>query len=86
LQYLFRDFECVTLQHRNGYLDAVYVLCLRLFNIGAERQNLRLGWRPGILSRATGVLAIGSLVDQRRRHDGLLLRLPQASLGTDTGE
>ena len=39
LAHLFRDFSCLVLKHRNGYLDAVYTLCLRLFNVGTYRQK-----------------------------------------------
>lgn len=43
LLHLFRSFEPVLLRERNGYFEAVYVLCVRLFNIGTERQK-RTAW------------------------------------------
>jgi len=41
LARLFADFEVLELAERTGYFEAVYVLCLRVFNVGGRVQIRR---------------------------------------------
>jgi len=55
VQHLFRDFEPVCLEARNGYLESVYVLLVRLFNVGTPRQK-RASWFAAPLILCIGLL------------------------------
>ncbi len=40
IQHLFRDFDTVKLVERNSYIESIYVVLLRLLNVGSIRQRL----------------------------------------------
>lgn len=56
IDYLFREFEKLVLRPRNSYLEAVSVLCLRLFSIGTRRQKRRAWLLSPILLLYSGLL------------------------------
>lgn len=40
LRNLFKDFECIELIERNSYIESIYVILLRLLNIGNKKQKM----------------------------------------------
>lgn len=40
LRNLFQDFECIDLIERNSYIESIYVILLRLLNIGNKKQKM----------------------------------------------
>lgn len=40
LRNLFQDFECINLIERNSYIESIYVILLRLLNIGNKKQKV----------------------------------------------
>ena len=64
LGHLFREFEELALRERNGYMEAVSVLCLRLFNVGTRKQRRRARLLSPILLALSLVLrAVGRAID-----------------------
>jgi len=64
LSYLFRDFEELVLRARNGYMEAVSVLCLRLFNVGSREQRRRaLLLSPILLLQSLLLRVIGRAIE-----------------------
>ncbi len=40
IQKLFKDFELIVLKERNSYIESVFVVLVRLINIGSKRQKI----------------------------------------------
>ena len=71
LHYIFKDFIPLKLVERNSYLESVYVVVLRLLNIGTKKQKIvAIALSPIFILLLPAVLIFSPLITNKQSTTG----------------